>query len=149
MTKKLFGGQHPDTLLSMSKLAQAYYYEGLYQKAEKMGEQVFELQRTVLGETHPDTNNSRRILMAVCYKLGRSDEKLAQQDRKIVEARPGRPSEEEAMNAHNDTLHVFGTNTRTPPTHPLGPRGFSPSRWSGATVLICLTFSTMHELNGY
>ena len=43
MTKKLFGGQHPDTLLSMSKLAQAYYYEGLYQKAENMGEQVFEL----------------------------------------------------------------------------------------------------------
>jgi hypothetical protein len=94
MRKRLLGGQHPDTLLSMSKLAQACYYEGLYQKAEEMGEQAFELQRRVLGEHHPDTNNSRRILMAVYYKLGRSDEKLAREDREIVEARPGRASRE-------------------------------------------------------
>jgi tetratricopeptide (TPR) repeat protein len=53
--RRLFGTEHPDTLLAKESLAETLYAQGDLAEARKLVEQVLEAQRRLLGAEHPDT----------------------------------------------------------------------------------------------
>jgi Tetratricopeptide repeat len=58
LREKALGKEHPDTLTSMSNLAEALSGQGRYAKAEWMHQQTLELREKVSGKEHPDTLTS-------------------------------------------------------------------------------------------
>jgi hypothetical protein len=56
--RKLFGEEHPDTLVSMNNLASAYSDQGRWKEAEELALQVLEATKTVLGAEHLYTLSS-------------------------------------------------------------------------------------------
>jgi tetratricopeptide (TPR) repeat protein len=48
------GPEHPDTLISMESLADAYEYEGKHAQAEALLSRTLEVERRVLAPEHPD-----------------------------------------------------------------------------------------------
>jgi len=57
--------EHPDTLVSMSILAEVFKDQGKYEKAAEMHQLVLELRRKVLGPEHSATLVSMRLLAGV------------------------------------------------------------------------------------
>jgi eukaryotic-like serine/threonine-protein kinase len=53
--RRVLGPEHPETLMSMSNLADVYEDEGKYAQAEALYSQTQEIQRRVLGPEHPLT----------------------------------------------------------------------------------------------
>ena len=68
---RLLGEEHPDTLISMNKLASIYRNQGRWKEAEQLGIQVLELQKRVLGEEYPDTLISINNLALTHQNQGR------------------------------------------------------------------------------
>src|SRR5216684_4049298 len=56
--RRLLGPEHPDTLNSMSDLADALNHDGHYAEAVKLNRETLEIRRHVLGPENPDTLNS-------------------------------------------------------------------------------------------
>lgn len=50
----MLGKEHPDTLGSMTNLAEVLSSQGKYEEAEKMHRQALALRETMLGEEHPN-----------------------------------------------------------------------------------------------
>jgi tetratricopeptide (TPR) repeat protein len=53
--KAILGADHPDTLLSMNNLAQAYQAAGKLERALPLLEETLPLMKAILGADHPDT----------------------------------------------------------------------------------------------
>jgi len=56
--RRLLGPEHPDTLNSMSDLADALNHDGHYAEAVKLNRETLEIRHHVLGPENPDTLNS-------------------------------------------------------------------------------------------
>lgn len=69
--KRIFGNDHPDTLLSMSNVAVTYSHQGRLREAEELNVQVTDTRRRVLGVEHPDTLLSTSNLAATYRNQGR------------------------------------------------------------------------------
>jgi tetratricopeptide (TPR) repeat protein len=55
LRKEVLGPEHPDTLTSMSNLANVLRKQGKYEEAEAMNRQTLARREKVLGHEHPDT----------------------------------------------------------------------------------------------
>jgi tetratricopeptide (TPR) repeat protein len=62
--RKMFGDDHPDTLMSMNNLAVTRWALGDLQGARELHEQTLTARRQVLGHDHPDTLTSMHTLAA-------------------------------------------------------------------------------------
>jgi serine/threonine-protein kinase len=71
---RLLGPEHPDTLRSMSGIADYWNHLGKRDEARKLAEQVLEVQRRVLGLEHRDTLSSMNNLAGVLDRQGKMDE---------------------------------------------------------------------------
>ena len=67
---KLFGEEHPETIMSLSSLAFNYRILGDYQKTKSLQEKCYKLSCEVFGKFHSDTINSLRDLVKTCNILG-------------------------------------------------------------------------------
>ncbi|KAH7119535.1 kinesin light chain 3 [Dendryphion nanum] len=78
---RLFGYEHPNTLISMANLASTYSNQGRWKEAEELLVQVMETSSRVLGYEHPDTLISMGNLAATYRNQGRwkEAEELAMQ----------------------------------------------------------------------
>ncbi|MCJ1266225.1 hypothetical protein MMC22_006108 [Lobaria immixta] len=74
MKKKIFGLEHPDTLISMANLAVTYWNQGRWDEAEKLQVQVMETSLRVLKAEHPDTLSSMANLASMYQNQERWDE---------------------------------------------------------------------------
>jgi tetratricopeptide (TPR) repeat protein len=74
MTERLIlelGGDHPDTLTSMSNLALTYTNQGRWTEAEEIQVKVMEQHIAKLGNDHPDTLTSMNNLGSIYMNQGR------------------------------------------------------------------------------
>ena len=53
--EKVFGVEHPETLLSMGSLARTYSNLGKWNEAEQLAVQVMDMRKKLLGAEHPHT----------------------------------------------------------------------------------------------
>jgi len=74
MNQKIFGSEHPDTLISMGNLAATYRNQGRWDEAEELEVQVMKTSLRVLKAEHPDTLISMANLAATYWNQGRWDE---------------------------------------------------------------------------
>jgi len=98
LRRRVLGPRHPDTLLSMTNLANVYEDDGKYPQAEALHNQALQIQRSSLGPEHRDTLNSMDNL-AIDYE---SEGKYAQAEalqKQTLEIERRRLGPE-----HNDTL---------------------------------------------
>jgi non-specific serine/threonine protein kinase/serine/threonine-protein kinase len=72
--REILGKEHPDTLMSVSNLAAAYYYQGRDPEAERLHRETLDIRRRVMGAQHPDTLASMRNLARACHAQGRYGE---------------------------------------------------------------------------
>src|ERR1700722_9504018 len=70
-SKRIFGEEHPDTLMSMNNLAWTYRKQGRWKEAEVLNVSVMETRKRVLGEEHPDTLMSMGNLASTYWNQGR------------------------------------------------------------------------------
>jgi hypothetical protein len=89
--KAKLGADHPDTLISMSKLAG--YYDGLGDsgRAAKMGEECWRTRKAKLGADHPDTLTSMCNLAGYYDRLGDSGRaaKMGEECSRLMKAKLG------------------------------------------------------------
>ncbi|WPH01833.1 Hypothetical protein R9X50_00468700 [Acrodontium crateriforme] len=71
LRSKVLGEEHPDTLMSMNKLASTYSSQGRWTEAEQLKVRVLEITKKVLGEEHPDTLMSMSNLASTYSDQGR------------------------------------------------------------------------------
>jgi len=71
------GEEHPDTLVSMSNLADEHMRLGDFERARELQAHVWEAREVVLGEDHPDTLSSMNNLANVLFRLGDFGNSLA------------------------------------------------------------------------
>jgi serine/threonine protein kinase/tetratricopeptide (TPR) repeat protein len=69
--KRLLGGEHPDTLSSMDRLADTFAELSSYEKATALHLQTLETRRRVLGAEHPSTASSMNGLAGAYYQQGK------------------------------------------------------------------------------
>ncbi|KAK4162839.1 putative kinesin light chain [Cladorrhinum sp. PSN259] len=74
LTEKVFGKEHPDTLISMDNLASVLGRQGKYKEAEQMHRQALQLLSKVFGKEHPDTLGSMHNLAGVLIRQGKYKE---------------------------------------------------------------------------
>jgi hypothetical protein len=65
LREKVIEAEYPDTLMSMSLLAQVLERQGKYSEAESMNRQMLALREKVIGAEHPDTLMSMSLLAHV------------------------------------------------------------------------------------
>lgn len=107
------GPDHPDTLRSMSNLANAYSDLGQLQKALDLADETYQRQRARLGPDHPDTMGSMSNL-AVCYwDFGRHAEalKLFERALELRAARLG-PDHQDTLASMNNLALGYATLDR-------------------------------------
>ena len=68
--RRVLGPEHPDTLRSMTSLANVLREEGRYAEAEKLIRETLNIRRRVLGPEHPDTLKSTNILATILDREG-------------------------------------------------------------------------------
>jgi tetratricopeptide (TPR) repeat protein len=78
------GPADPDTLLSMSNLANCYSVLGRHADALKLREQTLALRKSRLGPDHPDTLDSMHNLANSYFELGRLAEALELREQTLV-----------------------------------------------------------------
>jgi tetratricopeptide (TPR) repeat protein len=93
------GKNHPDTLQSMSSLAESLCKQGKYAVSEAMHRQILQLRETVLGKDYPDTLQSMSNLAhSLCYQGKYAEAETI--DRQTLQLR-----ETVLGKDHPDTLH--------------------------------------------
>ena len=68
--RRALGEEHPDTLRSVSNLADTLRSQGDLAGAKKLQEKLLAIYRRVLGEEHPDTLTSMNNLASTLQELG-------------------------------------------------------------------------------
>ncbi|MFG0284019.1 MAG: tetratricopeptide repeat protein, partial [Phycisphaerales bacterium JB039] len=84
--RRLFGPDHPDTLVSMSVRMHLLWDLRRLDEAAVLGEETLERRTRVLGAEHPETLISANNLAALYYDLERIDDAIAMHER-ILEVR--------------------------------------------------------------
>ncbi|MFO0843789.1 MAG: serine/threonine-protein kinase [Gemmataceae bacterium] len=84
LQRERLGPGHPDTLASMSNLANSYAALGRHPEALKLHEQTLALRREKLGPDHPDTLNSALGVVASLVALKKPDEALPRLDETLT-----------------------------------------------------------------
>ncbi len=106
--RRVLGAEHPDTLRSMSSLANTLWSEGRYAEAEKLEREALGIQRRVLGPEHPDTLTSINNLANILDDQGHyaEAEKL---NRQVVDIRRHMlgPEHRDTLNSMNDLGNVL------------------------------------------
>jgi tetratricopeptide (TPR) repeat protein len=74
LRKRVLRPEHPDTLTSISNLAQVLDRQGKYEEAEAMNRQTLAQREKVLGPEHPDTLTSINNLAQVLDRQGKYEE---------------------------------------------------------------------------
>jgi tetratricopeptide (TPR) repeat protein len=94
--RTILGKEHPETLASMSNLADILSRQGEYKEAEQIHRQTLELREKVLGKEHPHTLQSMNNLAVVLKKQGEYKEAeqmhrqtLEMQEKVIGKGHPG------------------------------------------------------------
>ncbi len=67
-------GLEADLATSLNNLAYLYYFQGRYSEAEPLFQQALEMNKQVLGESHPDVANSLNNLASFYESQGRYNE---------------------------------------------------------------------------
>jgi tetratricopeptide (TPR) repeat protein len=70
-SKRVLGGEHPDTLNSMHNLASTYSNQGRWKEAVELRMQVVQMKKRMLGDEHPDTLKSMSNLAPTLRSQGR------------------------------------------------------------------------------
>ena len=83
----LLGEEHPDTLTSMSNLAETLGTLGDLRPARAPARQVVAVRRRVLGEAHPDTLTSMNNVAAMLFRAGDAQSARALQQAVLEECR--------------------------------------------------------------
>ncbi|KAG2441974.1 hypothetical protein HYH02_009768 [Chlamydomonas schloesseri] len=73
LRSRVLGAEHPDTIQSITHLANCIKERGQCGEAEPLYQQALELRRRVLGEGHPETIRSINNLASCLYDLGQHD----------------------------------------------------------------------------
>jgi Flp pilus assembly protein TadD len=76
LSRKVFGPEHPETLMAMNNLALSYSAAGRKDEALKMREELLALSRKVNGPEHPATLTAMNNLAESYSDAGRKDEAL-------------------------------------------------------------------------
>ena len=110
--RRLLGPEHPDTLTSMSNLAEALRALGELASARELQEQVLHACRRLLGPEHPDTLMSMNNLAGTLYALAELVGARELQEQVLDACRrllgPEHPNTLIAMNNLALTLHALG-----------------------------------------
>jgi serine/threonine protein kinase len=106
--KRTLGPEHPDTLRSMTALANILSDEGHDEDAEKLMRQTLELERKVLGPRNPDTLRAVNALAATLYDEGHfpEAEKLFRETLEIQTQVLG-PEHQDTIGSMNDLASTF------------------------------------------
>jgi tetratricopeptide (TPR) repeat protein len=110
--RQLFGPEHPDTLRSMSNLADTLRAQGELAGAFKLHEQVLGARWRLLGLKHPDTLSSTSHLANTLYDLGVLDG-ARDLHRQVLDVRrqllgPEHPDTLSSMSNLAETLRALG-----------------------------------------
>jgi len=110
--RRVLGDDHPDTLISMSTLAQLFRFMGRYEDALPYYAEVLETRRRTLGDSHPNTLLSITSMGLVLKSMGRFQEALPY-SREAVESRrrilgPDHPATLDAVNSLGRLLESMG-----------------------------------------
>ena len=71
LERRVLGTNDPETLRTMSRLAQVFFFQGKYVQAEALDSQVVDTERRVLGPEHPDTLLSMYDLAIARFEDGK------------------------------------------------------------------------------
>ncbi len=98
----MLGLEHPDTLSSMSSLAEGYRRQGKYDRVLPLYEQTLALHKATLGPEHPDTLASMSGLADGYYSVGEYDLAVALDEQTLALRRaklgPDHPETLRSMN---------------------------------------------------
>jgi tetratricopeptide (TPR) repeat protein len=72
--KRVFGDEHPDSLVGLSDLVLTFSNQGRLKEAEEWGVQAIETMKRVLGDEHPDTLTAMGNLALTISRQGRWEE---------------------------------------------------------------------------
>jgi len=92
---------HPDTLSTMSSIADVLYKQGKYDEALKEYKEVLGRREKVLGENNPDTLSTENSIADVLYKQGKYDEALKEYKEVLEKRKEALPQD------HHDTLSTM------------------------------------------
>jgi non-specific serine/threonine protein kinase/serine/threonine-protein kinase len=81
LRRKALGPYHPETMLSMDRLAVAYRSEAKYPEAEKIWTELYHYQQKALGESDPGTLQSMHSLAALYRSEGKYKDSAALYER--------------------------------------------------------------------
>ena len=99
--RKVFGPEHPDTLIAMVQLATCYASAGRMAEGMALNEELLPLMRRVKGPDHPDTLSAMRLLSGFYSSAGRNGEAVKLQEEVLATTRCLHGP------AHSDTLSVM------------------------------------------
>ena len=93
---RIFGEEHPDTMLSMHNLAYCLTYQRRYEEAREIAQHALDLRVSVLGEEHPNTLHSMYHLSRIFNCLGKHQkaEELCRHALAILKTTLGEASEQ-------------------------------------------------------
>ena len=74
MQKRVLGAEHPNTLQTMTVLAQSYLNQGRHAEAAAVSAEVLEIRQRVLGAEHAETLGTMRSLAQIYREQGRQAE---------------------------------------------------------------------------
>ncbi len=75
--RRVLGPEHPQTIITMTNLAEAFEMAGDYAQAEKVLKPALEIERRTLGPAHPSTALSEYDLGCIEARLGHREEALS------------------------------------------------------------------------
>ena len=106
--QRILGDDHPDTLASHIKLAEAVAAMGQLDRALLMSQQCHENCKRILGEDHTDTLKSIDVVASLFVRKGEYDRALVLiQDTLVKRKRIFGVDHPDTLNSVNSAIHVF------------------------------------------
>jgi tetratricopeptide (TPR) repeat protein len=126
--KRVFGEEHPDTLIRMGNLATTYTNQGRRKEAEELEVRVMETFKRVVGEGHPFTLTSMGNLASTYRDQGRWKE-AEELDVRVMETRLRVLSEEHpsTLTSMDNLASTYRDQGRRKEAEVLGMRGVETS----------------------
>ncbi len=113
--RQVLGPEDPNTLKSMSSVAEILFKQARYPEAEKLARQALETQRRVLGPAHPDTLTSMGDLANILLLEGRHPEaEKLQRETLDAKRRVLGPEHPDTLTSMRDLANIFRWEGRYP-----------------------------------
>jgi len=113
--RQALGAEDPNTLKSMSSVAEILFKEARYPEAEKLARQALEPQRRLLGAKHPDTLTSMGDLANILLLEGRYPEaEKLQRETLDTKRRVLGPEHPDTLKSMYDLANIFRWEGRYP-----------------------------------